>query len=68
VTTSGAETFRTRRSRSITSPPEEVFTFVVRIRDRVPRYAAGTIVGKLFGRQLERGIVNAIERLARELK
>jgi hypothetical protein len=28
----------------------------------------GIIVGKLFGRQLELGIVNAIERLARELK
>jgi hypothetical protein len=45
-----------------------MFTAVDRIRDRVPRYAGGIIVGKLFGRQLERGIVNAIERLARELK
>jgi hypothetical protein len=31
------------------------------------RVRGGIIVGKLFG-QLERGIVNAIERLARELK
>jgi uncharacterized protein YndB with AHSA1/START domain len=48
--------------------PEGGTLLEYRIRYRVPWYAGGSIVGRLFGKQLERVIGNAMQRLALELK
>jgi uncharacterized protein YndB with AHSA1/START domain len=48
--------------------PEGGTLLECRIRYWVPWYAGGSLVGKFFGKQLERVIGNAMQRLARELR
>jgi len=48
--------------------PEGGTMLYYRIRYRVPWYAGGSLAGRAFGRQLQRIIAVAMEKLARELK
>jgi len=50
------------------STPEGGTLVEYRIRYWVPWYAGGSVVGRLMGRQLQRVIGAALEKLARELK
>jgi uncharacterized membrane protein len=48
--------------------PEGGTLLEYRIRYRIPWWAGGAVVERLFGRQLERVIGGAMTRLARDLK
>jgi uncharacterized protein YndB with AHSA1/START domain len=48
--------------------PEGGTLLEYRIRYRVPWYAGGSVVARLFGRQLERVIGAAMQKLAKEVK
>jgi len=48
--------------------PEGGTMLYYRIRYRVPWYAGGGIVGRMFGKQLQRTIAAAMDKLARDLK
>ncbi|HYC15062.1 MAG TPA: SRPBCC family protein [Stellaceae bacterium] len=51
-----------------TPTPEGGTLLEYRIRYHLPWWAGGAVVGRLFGRQLERVIGGAMKRLARDLR